>query len=292
MKNQILRNLILSALVSAPLFAENGTYNKKNMRPFFTLSTDYRMLVQSDDINSNIFNQAYSVETDYKQVSEDGNPNNYYTKFDDHLGPYINIGAGVQLNQFELGANYGLSLPQASTPKFDKFSYVGQSEKDSTEFKVYQFALWDAKYFISTFDFKFAYLLFPESSPFNIVPSISTGWTFLHVQFGGEYDYYWEGEKDPNLSPAKYRKGYYSTNSNSVTLTPELEVRLKLGQSLTVAGYGGYRPFDFEDIVTESDGSRKFTNSNGGGSADTYYAGLRASWYLLSAQQKEDAIRE
>ena len=73
----------------------------------------------------------------------------------------------------------------------------------------------------------------------------------------------------------------------ATTLTGELEFRIELGR-LGLGGYGGYRFVRYNDPDIE--GFTNFKNEDETDNVgDTWYLGVRATWYFLSQWEKKQA---
>ena len=290
---------LLTLTTGAFADAEEGFYEKDHVRGFISIGADYRGMrkAYADYVNTvarGIYASPYGV-TRYGHYikmtvpNEDGSgvdtvsqfcSGNYsYNKFNDYyLGLHVNIGA--QYKQFMTWFDLNFMPPQVSERKAS--SYTVQIPDGATPAQQITFPLYDVEWFTYGADWMFAWKLFGESAPINLIPAVGFGFSLMNMHFGSNFNYV---EVDNKENVTQLRDRFYSTLAT--TVNAELELRIELGR-FALGAYGGYRFVRYNDIQREAFTTDvtnwENTTDNVG---DTYFFGIRATWYFLSLWEKK-----
>ena len=270
---------------------EEGFYEKDHVRGFISIGADYRGMRKEFNRYVNtvaLYNGVHEVE--YTEQNDEGDLDTLkgffrgtevgnYKQFNDYyLGLHINVGA--QYKQFLTWIDFNFMPTQISKrpARSETLSVTGATE--STTFPLY-----DVEWFTYGADWMFAWKLFGESAPINLIPAVGFGFSLMNMHFASNFEYVELGNED-NIQILRDR--FYSTFAS--TVNAELELRIELGR-LALGGYLGYRfvrynDMNHEDFNTEYGEHRTHHTDNVG---DTYFLGIRATWYFLSKWEKKQA---
>ena len=270
---------------------EEGFYEKDHVRGFISIGADYRGMRNEYQRYVNtvaLYNGAHSIKsvvpnedgTSVDTVSQwaKGNIGNY-KKFDDYyFGLHVNVGA--QYKQFLTWIDFNFMPTQVSKRKSSSYSVSGY---DGTAVSATTFPLYDVEWFTYGADWMFGWKLFGENAPINLIPSVGFGFSLMNMHFASNFEYYELGNEE-NIQILRDR--FYSTFAS--TVNSELELRIELGR-LALGGYLGYRFVRYNDMnheeFTINYGASKTHHTDNVG--DTYFLGIRATWYFLSRWEKK-----
>lgn len=251
--------------------AEEGFYDKNDIRGFISVGADYRGMrsAYADYLNRLLFNKNQGIVSEEKTVTAAGDTVNEvvldkdiskYEHFNDYyLGLHIEIGA--QYHQFLTWFDINFMPTQTSDKPANISSSTGKR-------------LYDVKWFAYGIDWMFGWKIFGENTFINLIPSAGIGLNLLNIHLASEYQY-----EISEGSYAQARNRYYSTLSP--TFNAQIELRFAI-DPFSVGAYAGYRvvrfdEFDFEDYdLGEPD-------NNG----DTWFLGAKITWTFLSENQKK-----
>ncbi|SHL12405.1 hypothetical protein SAMN05720487_10856 [Fibrobacter sp. UWT2] len=271
---------------------EEGFYEKDHVRGFISVGADYRGMrseyqryVNTVALYNGSHQISYTVENAEDPTKLDtltdffkGSAPNNYKKFDDwYLGLHINVGA--QYKQFLTWIDFNFMPTQVSERPASSYKTNGPSNPiESTTFPLY-----DVEWFTYGADWMFGWKLFGENAPINLIPAVGFGFSLMNMHFSSNYDFVEVGN-DENVQTLRDR--FYSTFAS--TVNAELELRIELGR-LALGGYLGYRFVRYNDMnheeFTINYGASKTHHTDNVG--DTYFLGIRATWYFLSRWEKK-----
>jgi hypothetical protein len=195
----------------------------------------------------------------------------------------VNIGA--QYKQFLTWFDINFMPMQTSERPADSYtaSVVARSDvaENASPKKIYP-TLYDVEWFTYGADWMFGWKLFGEHTFINLIPSVGFGFNIINFHYASNFTL---EERDNPEHTEIVRDRFYSTMAT--TLTGELEFRIELGR-LGLGGYGGYRFVRYNDPDIE--GFTNFKNEDETDNVgDTWYLGVRATWYFLSQWEKKQA---
>ena len=195
----------------------------------------------------------------------------------------MNIGA--QYKQFLTWFDINFMPMQTSERPADSYtaSVVARSDvaENASPKKIYP-TLYDVEWFTYGADWMFGWKLFGEHTFINLIPSVGFGFNIINFHYASNFTL---EERDNPEHTEIVRDRFYSTMAT--TLTGELEFRIELGR-LGLGGYGGYRFVRYNDPDIE--GFTNFKDKNETDNVgDTWYLGVRATWYFLSQWEKKQA---
>ena len=278
----------LTFSTSAFADAETGFYEKDHIRGFISIGGDYRGMLDAFQkyVNSTAFwNDGHELKSsDSSSKAEHYSGTFSYPQFDDwYFGLHVNIGA--QYKQFLTWFDINFMPMQTSERPADSYtaSVVASSDiaDNASPKKIYP-TLYDVEWFTYGADWMFGWKLFGEHTFINLIPSVGFGFNIINFHYASNFTL---EERDNPEHTEIVRDRFYSTMAT--TLTGELEFRIELGR-LGLGGYGGYRFVRYNDPDIEG-----FTNFKGKNETDnvgdTWYLGVRATWYFLSQWEKKQA---
>ncbi|WP_298768290.1 hypothetical protein [uncultured Fibrobacter sp.] len=288
---------VLSLLtLSTGAFAEvdEGFYEKDHIRGFISIGADYRGMRSEYAKYVNQIaraNWGHIIQMEITKPNTD--PVEYdtvgqrrwgefsYNKFNDYyLGIHFNIGA--QYKQFLTWFDFNFMPPQISERKKDTYS-VKLSSSDRPLSRT-SFPLFDVEWFTYGVDWMFGWKLLGEDTFINLIPAVGFGCNLINFHFASGFDIV---ERDNEEHVETLRDRFYSTLAT--TVTAEMELRIELGR-LALGAYGGYRFARYNDLQYEGFsidyGPNRNTTDNVG---DTWYLGLRLTWFFLSDWEKKQA---
>ena len=278
---------------------EEGFYEKDHVRGFISVGADYRGMrkAYADYVNSTARGISDGRRMGHYLTlavpNEEGDGvdsvkkfcrGNYeYDKFNAYyLGLHVNVGA--QYKQFLTWVDFNFMPPQVSKRKANTYTVPipdGATTTDQTTYPLY-----DVEWFTYGADWMFGWKLFGESAPINLIPSVGFGMSLMNMHYASNFDVVEvgsDGKLTENVTTLRDR--FYSTLAS--TVNAELEFRIELGR-LALGAYGGYRFVRYNDInwgnLTVDDTPTRHTTDNVG---DTYFLGIRATWYFLSKWEKK-----
>jgi len=267
---------------------EEGFYEKDHVRGFISIGADYRGMrkeFQRYVNNTALADYGHLVDTPVPNSSGDGydtllvqyygTPN--YKKFNDYyLGMHVNVGA--QYKQFMTWFDFNFMWPQVSkrpasyyTPVDEEGNYCPKS-----------YALYDVEWFAYGADWMFGWKLFGENAPINLIPAVGFGFNLINFHFASNFSVAEKGNIENNDI---MRDRFYSTLAT--TVNSELELRIELGR-LALGAYLGYRFIRYNDLSIEDFGT-DYGPHGTDNVGDTYFLGVRLTWYFLSQWEKKQA---
>lgn len=266
---------------------EEGFYEKDHVRGFISVGADYRGMRKEFQryVNTTALSDyGQLVKTPVKNLEGDvdtmlveyyGAPN--YKKFSDwYLGMHVNIGA--QYKQFMTWFDINFMAPQVSKRPAAYYTPIDENGNDCPK----SYALYDVEWFAYGADWMFGWKLFGEKAPINLIPSVGFGFNLINFHFASNFSVAEKGNIENNDI---MRDRFYSTLAT--TVNSELELRIELGR-LALGGYLGYRFVRYNDLSIEDFGINygPYGTDNVG---DTYFLGIRLTWYFLSQWEKKQA---
>lgn len=279
---------ILFALVSATsVFAESedGFYEKDHVRPFISISGDYRGMFGEFQkyVNKTAFWNGSHAE---KAVNEDGDTVTQvysgklrFSKFDNYyIGLHVNVGA--QYKQLLTWIDFNFMPTQVSERASSTYDATAE-DGSSLSFPVY-----NVSWFTYGADWMFGYKIFGENTFINLIPAVGFGLNLINFHFASDFDV-----MDVESSKIETtRDRYYSTIAS--TFNAELELRLEFGP-FGIGAYGGYRFVRYNELnvegmrLVEANGYDYGTDNVG----DTWFVGLRLNWLFHSDWQNKQSNR-
>jgi hypothetical protein len=309
---------------------ESKFYDGKDIKAWVAAGVDYRKF-DVERINDLIFNYMRIMDTMTVQVLDPEDPTKtipenryfaedayapaFYKRMEEEI-PMAHLEFGVNYKQVVMGlrfagmktqvskrpdnipdysdadtTNQGLTKVQSYSNGVEKYVIIDAAGND---YRVGEYAtLWDAQMHMFNIDLNFGWMLFPENSPFNIVPSIGLGYSILNVKFPGRYTIFYSGfseEPNPRVAPITIENSHYTSYGKSIT--PELEVRLRLFSGLHVAAYSGWKVTRIDKVELESEAIEDDVNlhyqiGDRDGRADSYYGGVRLIYIFQSERERE-----
>ena len=268
---------------------EEGFYEKDHVRGFISVGADYRGMRSEYQRYVNtvaLYNGYHQVK--YTEKNEDGDVDTLsaffrgtkvdnYKKFDDwYLGLHINVGA--QYKQFLTWVDFNFMPTQVSERPASSETLDVDGKAESSTFPLY-----DVEWFTYGADWMFAWKLFGENAPINLIPAVGFGFSLMNMHFASNFEYVELGNEE-NVQALRDR--FYSTFAS--TVNAELELRIELGR-LAVGGYLGYRFVRYNDMNHEEFNQNfgEHITHHTDNVGDTYFLGIRATWYFLSRWEKK-----
>ncbi len=297
MKTKIASFLTIAALSLLTLAtgafadAEEGFYEKDHVRGFISIGADYRGMRKEFQnyvntvafsnwghlANAGLRDSTGEVTSDTLTLYQGAYNYNKFNSY--YLGLHVNIGA--QYKQFLTWFDINFMPSQTSERK--KSSYTAYNvDGTDTDVKNRSYPLYDVEWFSYGADWMFGWKLFGENSFINLIPAVGFGFNLINFHFASNFTIHEMGNRD---NYAILRDRFYSVLAS--TVTAEMEFRLDLGR-LALGAYGGYRFVRYNDLELENfniDYDKNGTDNVG----DTWYLGLRATWYFLSSWEKKQA---
>jgi hypothetical protein len=155
----------------------------------------------------------------------------------------------------------------------------------TTPVKSTFFPLYDVEWFTYGVDWMFGWKLFGEQSFINLIPSVGFGMSIINIHYASTFEWVEVGNEE---HVEHLRDRFYS--NLAATVNSELELRIELGR-LGLGAYGGYRFVRYNDI--EHEGFNKeygaYSHNHADNVGDTYFFGIRATWYFLSKWEKKQS---
>lgn len=280
---------LLTLATGAMADTDDGFYEKDHIRGFISIGADYRGMRSEFQryVNSTAF-------ANYGHLSEAAVPNDdggvdtvlteyyggmNYSKFDDYyLGLHVNIGA--QYKQFMTWFDINFMPSQVSERKTNYYT-VSNAENKGTPSSL-SYPLYDVEWFAYGVDWMFGWKLFGENTFINLIPSVGFGFNLINFHLASNFTVSEKGDRTNNET---LRDRFYSTMAT--TVNSELELRIELGR-LALGAYGGYRFVRYNEL--ELEGYNVNPNPYGTDNVgDTWFLGVRLTWYFLSDWEKKQA---
>ncbi|WP_407456190.1 hypothetical protein [Fibrobacter sp.] len=283
---------LLTLATGAFADSETGFYEKDHVRGFISIGGDYRGMRKefADYVNTvarsngvhyiKAVKASSSGDVDTVQVAGWGDLN--YKKFNDYyLGLHVNVGA--QYKQFMTWMDFNFMPPQVSKRPDD--SYTVEVEKGVTPVESLTFPLYDVEWFTYGADWMFGWKLFGENTFINLIPAVGFGLNLINMHYASHFDWVEVGNEE-HIETTRDR--FYSTLAT--TINAELELRIELGR-LALGAYGGYRFVRYNDMRHEGFNQTygKWRTNHTDNVGDTYFLGLRLTWYFYSQWEKKQA---
>ncbi|MCF0215588.1 MAG: hypothetical protein HUK21_03850 [Fibrobacteraceae bacterium] len=301
MKTKI-TSFIVAALACALTFTSSafaeapaGFYEKEHVRGFISVGADYRGMVSEfqDYINNKAFMRGY-LEKEPATLEEGQEVAVFkpkYSSFENwYLGMHVNLGA--QYKQFMTWFDFNFMPTQVSkrpSKTMNADVYGLDSLGEVTSIGSADVQLYDVCWYTYGVDWMFGWKLFGERTFINLIPAVGFGMNLLNVHFPiSDMTVVDESSGESH----RMRDRDYSTLAT--TINAELEFRIELGR-LALGAYGGYRfirysEFNIEASQSSDRGFTYFYNAYDTDSVgDTWFLGLRLTWYFLSDWQKKQA---
>ena len=271
---------------------EEGFYEKDHVRGFISIGADYRGMRKqfNDYVNAvALYNGGHVIkavktsssgDVDTVEVGGWGDPE--YKKFSDYyLGLHVNVGA--QYKQFMTWIDFNFMPTQVS--KRPAKYYTVEIEEDATPVESTTFPLYDVEWFAYGADWMFGWKLFGENAPINLIPAVGFGLNLINFHYASHFSWIEKGNEG-NIETTRDR--FYSTLAS--TVNAELELRIELGR-LALGAYGGYRFVRYNDLNHEGFKTEygEYITHHTDNVGDTYFLGLRLTWYFLSQWEKKQA---
>ena len=271
--------------------SEAGFYEKDHIRGFVSVGADYRGMRKEFQryVNTVPFYGGHFVKAvktsssgDVDTVRASGWGDLNYKKFNDYyLGLHVNVGA--QYKQFMTWMDFNFMPPQVSKRPDDY--YTVEIQKGLTPVESTTYPLYDVEWFTYGADWMFGWKIFGEDAFINLIPAVGFGINLINMHYASHFDWYEVGNEENVVT---LRDRFYSTLAT--TVNAELELRIELGR-LALGAYGGYRFVRYNDMVHENFNKEygKWSTHHTDNVGDTYFFGLRLTWYFLSDWEKKQA---
>lgn len=282
----------LAALLCALTFstsafadAETGFYEKDHIRGFISIGGDYRGMMDAFQkyVNSVAFeNDGHELKAnDSASTTQHYSGTFKYNQFDDwYIGLHMNIGA--QYKQFLTWFDLNIMPMQTSERPSDTYRVYALTNDSTATPAAFRKPLYDVEWFSYGADWMFGWKLFGEKSFINLIPAVGFGFNIINFHYASDFLLVERGKPEHTEI---VRDRFYSTMAS--TMTGELEFRIELGR-LGLGGYAGYRFVRYND--PEIEGFSVFYNEDETDNVgDTWYLGVRATWYFLSKWEKKQA---
>ena len=285
---------LLTLTTGAFADAEDGFYEKDHIRGFISVGADYRgMRSEFQRYVNNMAFMNYGHQEDGYYIKDSsqvdttfsyGGSLGGYSRFDDYyFGLHVNVGA--QYKQFLTWFDFNFMPMQTSERPASSYTVYNTASGEIAQTaspKTYKEPLYDVEWFTYGVDWMFGWKLFGERTFINLIPAVGVGFNLINFHFASNFTLV--DRSDPSHTET-VRDRFYSTMAT--TVTTELEFRIELGR-LGLGGYAGYRFVRYNDPQVE--GFSVFYNEDETDNVgDTWYLGLRATWYFLSKWEKKQA---
>lgn len=281
-------SLFLVLLLATASLAQENKYGefyiKDEVKGFISLHGELRGL--TDNAIGDINETAFKTPFHYVYVVENGDELDTVYDYDsDRLYQFKQFGDRIPGFGLEIGAQYH----RLSTWFDIFFNPTQESEVPNDAFKNGSQALRSVKWFQYGFDWMWGYMLAPEKSAVNLIPSVGFGFSVLNMQFAGRYDIAYGDVPEPDKEMSIYTMGrrYYSTFGKNVT--GQMELRLNLGSGISLGGFGGMRMTWYDRFTVES-GELEYFFNYGEIVGHTWFVGGKITFTMSS--RAEDKARE
>ncbi len=273
----------LTALATAQDNPRDEFYIKEQVKGFFSLKVDFQRF--SDNAIGDINDAAFREDWGYNVVRYDSTNTPIDTGFfpdQERLFHYNQFGPNVLGMNVEIGAQYhqmvtwvdGFFMPTQVSPVPDTVNPEVPSHLQSI------------KWFRYGFDWMFGYMLLPEKSFVNVIPSAGAGFSLLNMQFASEYDLSWTTPGDAVMASYPLGRRYYSTFGKNVTT--QLEVRFNLGNGISVGAYGGARFTWYDRFSVETSTSQTYILNHSELSGNAIFFGGKLTYTLPSVFETKE----
>ena len=282
---------LLTLVTGAFADSEAGFYENDHVRGFVSVGADYRGMRSEFQryVNTVPFYGGHFVKAvktsssgDVDTVRASGWGDLNYKKFNDYyLGLHVNVGA--QYKQFMTWMDFNFMPPQVSKRPDDY--YTVEIEKGLTAVESTTYPLYDVEWFTYGADWMFGWKIFGEDAFINLIPAVGFGLNLINMHYASHFDWYEVGNEENVVT---LRDRFYSTLAT--TVNAELELRIELGR-LALGAYGGYRFVRYNDMQHEGFNKEygKWHTNHTDNVGDTYFFGLRLTWYFYSQWEKKQA---
>lgn len=277
-----LKTILLSSIVmSCQSFAQEDNkygefYLKDEVKGFISFHGELRGLTDNaiDDINKTAFQTRFG----YTSVDGDGDTSFvrdtdllHYNQFGDRI-----LGLGV-----EVGAQYHQLLTW-----FD--FYFNPTQESKVPSSVNDNYHYPVKWFQYGFDWMWGYMLAPEASPVNLIPSVGFGFSSLNMQFASQYSLSYNNASDKRMESYSMGRRYYSTFGKDVV--SQMELRLNLGSGISLGGFGGFRFTWYDHFSIESGDTQNYFLNYDELVGHAWFVGGKITYTMSS--RAEDKARE
>lgn len=210
--------------------ATGDFYEKEKIKAFFSFKGDMRVFHENliADLNGLLFEVPWGNQTDTGYVS-DPYLSNYKPFKDKAIG--LNAEVGAQYKQFLTWMDIHFmptqvsevpsSIPAAIRPYYN-----------------------DVKWYRYGFDWMFGYMLLPEKSIVNLIPSVGGGFSLLNVRFARKFDL-------PDVDTIGIYNKYYSSFGRA--MNAQLELRFNLVGGVSIGAYAGIRVVRYDALTIEEE---------------------------------------
>ncbi|MGL1937296.1 MAG: hypothetical protein OCD01_19875 [Fibrobacterales bacterium] len=267
-------------LLAVFVFSDNGIYEKREIKPYFSFTTSPFGSTDLNDLNNAVFT-TYSVvgfdsADQYDTTYSDFSALDYDT-YDEKINwmfPIITFEAGVQYKRLLTGVLFNYTFTQENKAPY---AISKQAEKP----------LYNTKFYTYSMGFNVGWLIFDSKSAFNIVPMTSFGFTSVNATFPGPFEYYNKDSEDPNLQPLTLKQKYYTSFGKFLEL--DLDLRINLNQ-FSISAVGGYKIVRYDEFRLYSSGTEGESSWYTGkpdSKMDSWMVGIKLTYTLLSENEKE-----
>ena len=281
------------AFATSSSAAEEGFYDKDHIRGFVSFGADFRGMTDAfnDYVNKVAFAGLNGGTLRHKADTSSSVyrffPTPTYNTFNQFY-PALHFNIGAQYKQFLTWFDINFAITQISERPYQS-KQKKQAKGDGWDGmdengKIYDFPLYDARWFNYGADWMFGWKILGEDEFFNLIPAVGIGFNMMNIHFTSNYIV-------TNTSSSEeiiMRDRYYSTIA--ATFNAELEARIQLEQ-FSVGLYGGYRVVRYNELNVEGSNldTENFNTDNDG---DTWFVGLRFTWTFLSpwAKKQQDKL--
>lgn len=278
--------ILLLLLLASQAWSQSQAqfYDKSRVKGFISLKGDYRQMNDEgmDNLNDLLFESNWSV---YARDSL-GQP-------DPTLGRFVPDTQVRRFGRFEpqtigLGVEVGAQYQKLMTWVDVHFmpSQVSPAPAATTDHGA---PLWDVEWFSYGADWMWGWMLAPENSAINLIPSVGFGFSLLNVHFASSYELNYSNAESAQLKPYSLENTVYSTFGKS--FNTELELRFTTGVGISLGGYAGYRVLRYDEFVLEEDGENRYIVGDPDQNHDSWFVGGKVTYTMPSVYENKQKDR-
>jgi len=280
--NRMFRILSISLLAMAGLaLAQDNPrgefYIKDQVKGFFSIKTEMRNYTDQamSDINDVAFRQGLGFATikydsTNKPIDTTFAVDRRVFNYKQFVSPILGFGG-------EVGAQYHQLLTWV-----DGYFMAPQSSKVPSS--LAGTGMQDVRWHHYGFNLMCGYMLAPEQSVINLIPSVGFGFSLMNARFASNYNLLYSTAPDAEMKWYTMTDRYYSSFAKD--LNTQVELRLNLGAGISLGGYTGIRMTWVDQYTIESGQEDYFLTQNT--VAHNWFIGGKVTYTLPSVYETKE----
>ncbi|HSQ43131.1 MAG TPA: hypothetical protein VLM37_12695 [Fibrobacteraceae bacterium] len=256
-------------------------YLKEQVKGFISLKMNYERFSSNaiNGVNDLAFNDdwgwAYAVDSNYNEVSmnSDDAEDTLMSSDASSLDRYKRFGPNIP----GFGVDFGAQYHQFNTWISAFFIPVQESKAPVSDRR-------DVQWYRYGFDWMFGWMLAPENSFVNIIPSVGAGISLLKMRFAANYNILYPYAEDDEMVVYTMGNRYYSAFGKSATA--QVELRFNLAAGISVGAFAGGRYTWYDHMVFETESEEYFapyTELSG----NSWFIGGKITYTMKSIAEKK-----